>query len=224
MMFISKQKPPIFRPSSSNHLAHLSLLLESTREALKVISQLAMVGQELDIGAIDLDTAFLAKLDVFVTTKRGEAPVLADNDLLAAWELVLRAAESFNGSSAVGISRSDRQDDLADIDTGNLAIGLAKGATHASLQTIGSGTGQHLIDADDVVRVGADTHVETFLSGNLDQVLVAADTGGFESFRGQLFVFVGYEMDTGGEFIYTRLLSSKVIDSDLSIWHTTVES
>lgn len=60
-----------------------------------------MIAEELDVGTIDLDTALLAELDVFIATERSEAPVLADNDLLATWELVLRAAESFNSSSTV---------------------------------------------------------------------------------------------------------------------------
>jgi hypothetical protein len=70
------------------------------------------------------------------------------------------------------ITSSDTQDDLTNVDTGNSSIGLTPGTTHSSLQSIGTGARQHLVDSDDMVRVGADTEMETFLSGNLDQVSV----------------------------------------------------
>jgi hypothetical protein len=41
-----------------------------------------------------------------------------------------------------------------------------------------------------MVGVDADTEMETFLSGNLDKVLVGANTGGLESLGGQLLVLV----------------------------------
>ena len=129
-----------------------------------------MVGQELNVSAIDPDLAFLPERDVLIATQRREAPVLADDDLLAAGELVHRAAEGLDGGGAVGVTSADREQDLADVDAGDGAVGLAEGATHAGLETIGSGARQHLVDADDVVWVGADAHVETFLAGGLDEV------------------------------------------------------
>ena len=68
------------------------------------------------------------------------------------------------------ITSSDTQDDLTNVDTGNRSVGLTPSTTHSSLQSIGTGARQHLVDSDDMVRVGADTEMETFLSGNLDQV------------------------------------------------------
>lgn len=89
------------------------------------------------------------------------------------------------------IPRAHREDDLANVDTGDKAIRLAKSSTHSSLQSIGTSARQHLVDADDMVWVGADTEVETFLASNLDEVLVGADAGGFESLGAQLFVLIG---------------------------------
>jgi hypothetical protein len=63
------------------------------------------------------------------------------------------------------------------------------------LQSIGTGARQHLVDTDDVVGVDTDTQVETFLSGELDEVLVGANTGGLKSFRAQLLVLVGDHVD-----------------------------
>lgn len=122
-----------------------------------------------------------------------------------------------------GVTSSDRQDDLADVDTGNSSVGLSPRTTHSSLQSIGTGARQHLVDTDDVVGVSANTHVETFLSGGLDEVLVGADTGGFESLGAQLLVLVGDEVDAEREVIDTSTLSAKIEDSDLRVGDTTVE-
>jgi hypothetical protein len=64
---------------------------------------------------------------------------------------------------------------LANVDTGNGSVGLAPGTTHSSLESIGTSARQHLVDPDDVVRVCADTKMETFLSGDLDQVPMGGD-------------------------------------------------
>jgi hypothetical protein len=92
------------------------------------------------------------------------------------------------------------------------------------LKSIGTGTGQHLVDADDVVRVDTDSHVEAFLSSDLDEVLVGANASGFERLGAELFVLVGDEVNAGGEVIDTGLLPAQVEDSYLSIGHTTVEA
>ena len=68
------------------------------------------------------------------------------------------------------ITSSNTQDDLTNVDTGNSSVGLTPSTTHSGLQSIGTGARQHLVDSDDMVGVGADTEMETFLSGNLDQV------------------------------------------------------
>lgn len=60
-----------------------------------------MVGQELHVSTIDLDTTLLALSDILLTVERCEAPLLGDDDLLATWELVLRSAKSLNGGGTV---------------------------------------------------------------------------------------------------------------------------
>jgi len=157
----------------------LSLSLESVGESSHVLSQVTLVAQELDISTVMLEAALGALGNVVLATEGSEAPVLGNDDLLAAGELVLRAAESLDGGSTVGITGSDGEEDLANVDTGDKAVGLAEGTTHSGLESIGSGTRQHLVDADDVVGVDTDTEMETFLSGDLDEVLVGANTSGF---------------------------------------------
>jgi hypothetical protein len=67
---------------------NLSLLFERNREALDVLREVALVAEELDVGAVDLDLTLLTLDDVVVTAEVGEAPVLGNNDLLAAGELL----------------------------------------------------------------------------------------------------------------------------------------
>jgi hypothetical protein len=54
----------------------------------------------------------------------------------------------------VRITGTDRQEDLTDVDASNGSVGLTPSTTHTSLKPIRPGTGQHLVDTDDVERVG----------------------------------------------------------------------
>lgn len=129
-----------------------------------------MATQELDVGTVLLELALLAELDVLLAADGGETPVLGDDDLLATRELVHGAAESLDGGGTVGVTGADGQDDLADVHTGDEAVGLTEGTTHTGLETIGTSARQHLVDTDDVEGVHTDTKVETFLTGDLDEV------------------------------------------------------
>ena len=80
---------------------HLCLRLKRIRELPHIHLQRSLVPQELHVRAIDTHAAFLTLGDVLLATQRREAPVLRDDDLLAAGEFVLAAAESFDGGGAV---------------------------------------------------------------------------------------------------------------------------
>jgi hypothetical protein len=54
-------------------------------------------------------------------------------------------------------------------------------------------------------------------------VLVGANTGGFESLGGQLLVLVGNQVDAGREVIHVSLLTTKIEDANLRVGNTTVE-
>ena len=129
-----------------------------------------MATEELDVGTVLLELAVLAELNVLLTTDRGEAPVLGDNDLLTSGELVGGAAHGLDSGSAVGVTGADGQEDLANVHTGDKTVGLTVGTTHTGLETIGTSARQHLVDTDDMVGVRTDTKVETFLTGDLDEV------------------------------------------------------
>ena len=57
----------------------------------------------------------------------------------------------------MNITSADGEEDLADVDASDGSIWLAPCTSHASLQSIGTCARQHLVDADDVVWVGANS-------------------------------------------------------------------
>lgn len=67
----------------------LSLRLEGLGEAPQVVRQTTVVAEKLDVGTVDLDAAGSLALEVVLATQGSEAPVLGNDDLLAAGELVL---------------------------------------------------------------------------------------------------------------------------------------
>jgi hypothetical protein len=79
----------------------LSLRLESVGEAADVALKRTVVGEELDVSTVDLDAAGSLLVEVLLTAEGSETPVLGDNDLLSARELVLGSAESLEGDGTV---------------------------------------------------------------------------------------------------------------------------
>ena len=143
-----------------------------------------------------------------------------------------------------GVASTARQDDLADVDTSDKAVGLAERTTHTGLKSIGTGTRQHLVDTDDVVGVGADAEVEGLLTGGLHHVpwrcvsrkssfspgacrgyvLVGANTGSLEGLGGDLLILVGDEVNAEGELVDVGLLATEIEDANLGVGYTTVEA
>jgi len=215
--------PSTCRPRYRHARTSLSLR-ESLGEALHVVLESTLVAEELHVGTIHLDTTSSLPLQVVLATEGGETPVLGDDDLLPTGELVLGSSESLESGSTVGVTSADAHDDLANVDTGNSSVGLAPGTTHTSLQSIGTSARQHLVDTDDVEGVSADAEVETFLSGDLDEVLVGANTSGLEGLGAQLFILVGDEVDAQREIVDGRALSAQIEDTNLGVRYTTVEA
>lgn len=73
-------------------------------------------------------------------------------------------------------------------------------------------------------RVDSNSSVESLFTSSLDNVLVGANSSGFEGFGRQLLVLVGNEMAAEGEVVDRGLLSSEIVDSDLGVGDTTVVS
>lgn len=60
-----------------------------------------MVAEELNVGTVHQDSTGSLLLQVLLAAEGGEAPVLGDDDLLPAGELVLGAAEGLEGGGLV---------------------------------------------------------------------------------------------------------------------------
>ena len=87
-------------------------------------------------GNVLQDTLLLLELDVILTVDVGEAPLARDDDLLATGELVTSAAEGLLDNCRVLVLATDREDDLANVDTGDSTVWLAPSTTHTGLKTV----------------------------------------------------------------------------------------
>ena len=61
----------------------------------------------------------------------------------------------------------------------------------------------------------ADPQVEGILARSLGDVLVGADTGGFEGLGRQLLVLIGYKVAAERELVDGGTLTAKIEDTDL---------
>lgn len=188
----------------------------------QVLLEVALGANVLDVGTVLEHTLVRLELEVVLLVDGGETPLLRHNDLLATRELVASAAESLHDNGGGLLLATDGQDDLADVDTGDSAVGLTPSTTHTGLETIGSSAGQHLVDADNVEGVDTDTQMERILSGGLHHVLVGANTGGLESLGRELLILVGNQVAAEGELVNVGTLAAKIEDPNFGVGHTTV--
>lgn len=202
---------------------HLSLVLV-VRELSQVLLKVTLLGQELNVSTVVLDLTVSLLGDVLFSVKRSETPLLGDNDLLLTWELVSGSSQTLDNNVPVGVLGSGGHEDLTDSDSSGQTVRLTPGVSHTLLQSISTGTRQHLVDSQDVEWVDSHSQVERISTGNLGDVLVGTDTSGFQSLRRQLLNLVRDQVDTQGEVIDGSLLSTQVVDSDLRVWDGSVVS
>ena len=187
-------------------------------------ADLALGGDLLHVLTAVLEATVLKALHELLLGDTGEAPVLGDDDDLTAGELHAGTAESLLGGLGLVLGGAEGQQDLVDADASSGHVGLTPGLAHTSLQTIGTGAGKHLVDADDVERVGTDAHVEAELATVLGHVLVGLDTGSLKSLGGDLLDFLGDAVDAGGELLDGGLTGTNVVVADTGIRNTTAEA
>lgn len=180
--------------------------------------------ENLAVSSVLLDASSLLELQVLGTLDTGEAPNTGDVDLLTSRELELGTTESFDSVGDVLLEGTDGHEDLADVDTGDEAVRLTEGTTHTGLETIGSGARQHLVDTEDVEGVGTDAQVETILTAGLGHVLVGANAGSLEGLRRDVLVLAGDHVGSVGELVYSSLLATAIVNSELSIRNSTAEA
>jgi len=114
----------------------------------------------LHIGTVLPHEPVLLHLSVLGLVDVGEAPLLRNDDLLPAGELVTSTTEGFLDDKGIGVLRTDGENDLANVHASGSTVWFAPSATHTSLKPISSSTGQHLVDAKDMVGVDADAKME----------------------------------------------------------------
>lgn len=163
-------------------------------------------------------------LQVILLGELREAPVLADVDLLSAGELELSSSESLNSHGSLIFSGSNRHKDLTNINASGNHGRLTESASHTSLKSISTSTRKHLVDSDNVVGMSSDSQVEEVLTGDLNHVLVASNTSSFQGLRGDLFVFIGNKVNSGGELVARSLLVTNVVDTKLGVRDTSAVS
>ena len=124
-------------------------------------------GVDLNNVAVGGEDAGLTESDIFLTGVLGETPLEGLEDLLATGELELATADGLDDMGLGGVLGADGEEDLANVDTGGDADGLAVRVTHTGGETIGSGARKHLVGTEDVEGVGAHADVVSVLADHL---------------------------------------------------------
>ncbi|CAH0374992.1 unnamed protein product [Pelagomonas calceolata] len=205
------------KPYQPKHLVGHDVAVVVARRAR--LAQAAVLVLVLDHGPRRDEPLLLAALDVRLAIIIREAPLRALQDLLAARELELRAAEADDDVLAVRVLRAHAQDGLADGHARRALHGLAVRVAHARRQSIRASTGKHLVLPNHVERVRPRANVVRLLAAHLDEVLVARDARRLQSIGGDLLLLVGDQMGHEGELVDGRLFVAAVENADLRVRH-----
>jgi hypothetical protein len=73
-----------------------------------------------------------------------------------------------------------------------------------------------------VEGVYTNAEVERILAGGLGNVLVGANTGGFEGLRRKLLILIGDKVAAEGELIDRGALTAEIVNADLSVGASSV--
>ena len=136
---------------------NLSLSSKVFWEFSDVVFQRTLLGQELNESTVVLDFTSFSLLQVFWSVQVGETPLLRQNNLLLTWELVSGSSQTFNDNILVAVLGSDREDNLTNVDTSGQTVWLTPSTSHTLLQSIRTGTRQHLVDSQDMERMDSDS-------------------------------------------------------------------
>lgn len=131
-------------------------------------------------------------------------------------EFVHRTAQSLLCGLYVSVAGADVDDLLPDVDPRCTAVRLTETVPHSHLKTIGTCTGQHFVDSEDVDRLRADAEVEEVLSDVLNHIFVRGDTRGFERLRAEVFLLARNEIYARREGLNVCLAVAEVVDGDLA--------
>ena len=165
-----------------------------------------------------------AKSLILCAREASESKVVRHENFLTAGKFVLGAAQRLHSVGLVDVLGAHAHQNLANSHTSASSGGLSPRLTHSSLQSIGSGASQHLVDADHVVRVNANAHVKVVLSSSVTQVTVGALTGSLDGLASELLLLHRHQVHAQRKVLDGRSLASDVVDADLGIGHTAAVS
>lgn len=157
---------------------------------------------------------------VLLLSELCETPLVIDHDLLATGELVLAASQSFAHLFLMLRLGADSVNNLSNFHTSNFTKRLAECMTHTSLEPISSCAGKHLVDAQNVERVDANTEVESVFSSSLGDVLVHDNASSLKSLGGELFLLLGNEVHDKGKLVCVCPFGADIIDAQFGVGNT----
>lgn len=94
-----------------------------------------LVLDHLGVDTVENDLALALELEVLLPLEGSETPLVGEDDLLPAGELVLGAAEGLDDVGLGVVLGTDREEDLTDLDASDATSGLTEGTTHTSLKS-----------------------------------------------------------------------------------------
>ena len=179
-----------------------------------------MASEELSIDTIWHDPILLLPPHIISTAEFGESPLPANNDLLTTRELELCTSKGLLCVMTVAVLATHREQDLTDCNPSTSSLWLPKGTPHSSLEPISPSARKHLVDTQDMERMHPHSQMEGILTRKLRHVLVAGDTGSFQSLTRDILLLPTHKVDTERELINTLLLHPNIVNSDLGIRNT----
>jgi len=142
-----------------------------------------MVANYFDVHSIIDHFTFLLKFVVVLLEILGESKLLAHSDCLESWELHLCSSQSFLSNFHIVRTNSDGKENSSNGNSCTFTNWFSEGSSHTLLKSIGSSTGKHFVDSENVPRVNSNLHVESILSCLSLEVFVSSNSSSFKSFR-----------------------------------------
>ena len=208
----------------SKFTKNLGQVLKVFWEFSVVVFQRTFSRQKFDESTVIFDFTGISLFNVFFSVQVGETPFFRQNDFLLTWELVSGSSQSFNNNVFVGVFGSTRENNLTNVNSGSQTVRFTPSTSHTLLQSIGTGTRQHFVDSQNMEWMDSDSQMESISPNGFGDVFVSTNTSSFQSFRRQLFQFVGNQMNTQWKFINSGLFFTQIENSDFWIWNSSVVS
>ena len=174
------------------------------------------------VTAVD-DLALSRELVELVEGVWGEADLVGDDNPGLTGELEGSPPESLDSLVKTFLAGPAAHDAAAVVGAADSAVWLTEGVPHTGLKSIGTSSGKHLVDSEDVEWVEVDTDVVGLTHG-LHHVTVGADTSSFEGFTGDVFVLEEDEADAVWVGLSKSGPGTGLITLDTWIWDTTAEA